>query len=366
MSFFQSHGQGCNWLFWRADSNQIQLFLTASSAPRHVFWSVPESNAYYVLGNAIYRSRIDRIPAQPERVADLPSSFGAVQALWRERSTGRLRVATMQAVAESAIVTTKRGVRYRLADGSTIAALADPAWGLPFIASVLQLGDDRTSWQLIARRATKDQAGDTPGLSVTDDLRHEDGVSNQRLLESYTCSAGICRNAVAAALARRASQAAKRALDPDEVSIFPGDGKQPALLFGTVMGDEVHITGPVLFVPAGEKAIVALPTEGRRQLGLGFAKSLVLLADEYTGATPIVIEWGQARSDSVPRGLARLGYRRESVHERVAERRVPSRKAPFNERSACLLSLQRICRSACSSGCRAARRGRCPHRSLSN
>lgn len=290
LSFFQADGQSHHWRFWRADSNQVQSFLTAATAPRHVFWSLSESRVYFVLGNTIYRSRIDLIPAQPERLADLPTSLGEVQALWRERSTGHLRVATMQAVAESAIVTTRRGVRYRLADGSTIAALADPAWGVPFIASVLQLGDDHKSWKLIARRATKDQAGDTPGLSVTDEFRHEDGVSNQRLLESYTCSAGICRNEVPAALAGLASKAAKRTLDPDEVSIFPGAGRRPALLFGTVMGDEVHITGPVLFVPPGERAIVALPTEGRRQLGLGFERSLVLLADEYTGVTPVVID----------------------------------------------------------------------------
>ena len=290
LSFFQADGQGFHWRFWRADSNRVQSFLTAAAAPRHVFWSPSESRAYYVLGNGLYRSRIDVIPAQPERLADLPASFGEVHALWRERSTGRLRVATMQAVAESAIVKTRRGVHYRLADGSHIAGLVEPAWGTPFIASVLQLGEDRTSWKLIARRATKDQAGDTPGLSVTDAFRHEEGVSNQRLLESYSCSAGICRNEVSAALAGRASTAAKRTLDPDEVSVFPNAGQRPALLFGTVMGDAVHITGPVLLVPPGERAIVALPTAGRRQLGLGFERSLVLLADEYTGATPVVID----------------------------------------------------------------------------
>lgn len=92
LSFFQADGQGFHWRFWRADSNRVQSFLTAAAAPHHVFWSRSELCAYYVLGNTIYRSRIDVIPAQPERFADLPAAFGEVQVLWRCKLSKNYRV----------------------------------------------------------------------------------------------------------------------------------------------------------------------------------------------------------------------------------------------------------------------------------
>ena len=61
-------------------------------------------------------------------------------------------------------------------------------------------------------RATKGEAGETPGVSVVDDLRKENGVSSERLLESYTCKTARCRNDVPTAFLELAARQTKHKL----------------------------------------------------------------------------------------------------------------------------------------------------------
>jgi hypothetical protein len=168
--------------------------------------------------------------------------------------------------------------------------MAIPTWGLPFVCTVLELSGDGKTWKVLTRRATKDLAGDTPGMSVIDDLRHERGASNDRLLESYTCSSGQCRNDVPADLIERASTDIERDLDSDETSIWHLGKDLPSIMFRTVMGDQLHMAPPVLLVAPRTGSVRALEIPDRRQLGMGVDHPLLLLAEETTGAHPIVVE----------------------------------------------------------------------------
>lgn len=290
LSFLQFGGSGYQWMFWQAGNAQAELFMETQVEPHHIFWDISENRVYYALDRAVFRSHVDRGPAQPERVAPLPDGFGEVRVLWRERKTGRLRIATMLEIEQGNVLGTGR-VRYRLPDGSTIAAMAIPTWGIPFVCTVLELSGDGKTWKVLTRRATKDLAGDTPGISVVDDLRHERGASNDRLLESYTCSSGQCRNDVPADLTKRASTDIGRDLDGDETSIWHLGKDLPSIMFGTAMGDQLHMTPPVLLIAPKMGSIQTLEIPNRKQLGLGVDHPLLLLlADETTGTRPIVVE----------------------------------------------------------------------------
>ena len=99
-------------------------------------------------------------------------------------------------------------VSYRAPDGGLVPAARLPDWGIAYLCTVLEWRGDASGWRVLARRATKDDAGETPGIAVADDLRDELGRSSERLARSYTCESGRCRNDVAPHLAAAASAAA--------------------------------------------------------------------------------------------------------------------------------------------------------------
>jgi hypothetical protein len=188
---------------------------------------------------------------------------------------------------------------YRLPDGSKIAGMPDPNWGIPYACSVLELHADGTTWKMLATRATKDEAGDTPGISVVSDLRNEVGYSSDRPDDSYTCGNGQCGNDVPKNLVALASRLSQRKLaDDDEMSIWrPGPGLR-SILFNTGMGDSRHAVPPVIILSPDEKSGQKLPLDqDLHQLMMGIADGLLLVADESYGGHPIVVDLktGQVR-----------------------------------------------------------------------
>lgn len=289
ISYVQRDGSSYQWNFWHKNTERTERFLTSPFIPRHVFWNVSEEKVIYTLGNQVFSASTASAPAKPAKLGELPSGAGKVSLLWLDRTSARLRVATMAEVGSSNVLRTKNGLRYRLADGTTIDGIADPSWGLPYVVTVFELDRESRSWKRLARRATKDDAGLTPGISVIDDMRDEAGFSSLRLFESASCREVDCRSDVPAELVTQASQRMRHALNSDELSIWPDDPKRPALLFGTIMGDELHITNPLLLVTEGRRSVVTLPTHDRRQMALSMRGAMLLVTDEG-GDNPLVFD----------------------------------------------------------------------------
>ena len=289
LTFFKPRGTGTDWVFWNANKNLASTFHELPESPRLVFWEPQRKAVLFVVRDTIYRADPSEAPAKPSRIANVPGQHGTIRALWRDRNSRRLRVIAMEKVEPANVLMEPAGPRYRLRDGTVIPGKAEPDWGTPFVCSVLELRDDG-AWKLIAQRATKDEAGDTPGISVVDDLRNELGASNLRLLESYTCASGQCRNEVPAKLVSRAGAEAARTLTEDDVSLWKLGRGKPAILFGTVMGDQLHMTPPVLLISAQGAILARVAVNNRQQLGLGVDRDLLLVADEATGDKPLVID----------------------------------------------------------------------------
>src|SRR5262249_38929331 len=84
----------------------------------------------------------------------------------------------------------------------------------------------------------------------------------------------------------------------DEISIWrPGPGLR-SILFGTIMGDAPHAAPTVIILSPDEKSGQSLPLDEHvRQVMMGIADGLLLVADESQGAHPIVVDLktGQVR-----------------------------------------------------------------------
>lgn len=289
LSYFQRDGLSYQWMLWQPGQAQASIFLITRTQPKNVFWDRGAARVYYTLEGKVFRAQWDRVPGQSELVAPLPDNVGEIRGLWHELSTRRLRVVAMQAVAPANVLTSG-ALRYRLPDGRIVAGASVPAWGDPFVCTVLELDADGTAWRVLARRATKDLAGDTPGISVMDDLRHEWGVSNDSLLASYTCGSGQCRAEVPANLIKLAQAQTPQQLSVEDVSMLSTNSPQTAVLFETSSGDQLHMMPPVILVAAGAHATLLLSAHARKQLGMAIKQSSLLVADELTGSGPIVID----------------------------------------------------------------------------
>jgi len=123
------------------------------------------------------------------------------------------------------------------------------------------------------------------------------GYSSDRLDESYTCGNGQCGNDVPKNLVALASRLAKRKLAEDEISIWRSEPGLRSVLFGTVMGDALHATPPVIILSPDEKSGQILPLGELHQLSLGVAAGLLLVTDETNGGHPVVVDLktGQVR-----------------------------------------------------------------------
>jgi len=312
LSYVEPRAEG-GWMWQLWSPTGTRTLTRLAEAPQHVFWSKANSSVWYVLGDHVWRLNWQGRSAAGEQIASLPVGHGELRALWIDRTSGRPRIATRLPV-EAADVLPPNGAdapRLRLRDGSVVPGLATPDWGLPFVVSVLELQPDGKQWKLVARRGTKDMAGDTPGLSVIDDLRLEAGASGDRLIESYGCASGQCSEAAASpqlrdAALRAAAASGGRPLKPDELAQLKRPRGAPSVVFGTVQGDTSHIRHPLLWVAADGRTTQALPIGERKQLALGLNGHWLLVADE-NGERPMLFDLrsGKLRLD-VPAGRSAM------------------------------------------------------------
>jgi hypothetical protein len=277
-------------MLWSAATNRTDVFMELADAPSLVFWESKPGAVLFVSGKSIFQAEMGQTPAKRKQVAALPGGHGDVLILWRDAASSRLRVATMLEIAESDVLNEKGEIKYRLPDGRKIAGMNLPG-GVPYACSVLELQADGTTWKLLATRATKGEAGDTPGMSVVNDLRNEAGYSADHLAESYTCLNGECSNKVPKNLVALASRLTKRKpSDDDGISIWrPGPGLR-SVLFGTYFGDTVHAAPPVIILSPDEKSGQNLPLGDFNQLSMAVSAGLLLVTDERTGAHPVVVD----------------------------------------------------------------------------
>jgi len=269
LSYFQKDAAGYRWMFWQTDQAQPVTFLSASSQPGQIFWDAGHDYVYYIVNGAVYRARISVRPAQAERLTTAPAGAGEIRVLWRDRISGQLRVAAMQAAGERGVTTMARGQ--------------------PFICTLLEFDDFKGKWRVVARRATTELADDTPGVAVMNDLRREYGVSNQRLFERFSCAGVGCRNDLSEQMLARVAAVTGHTYSDDDLSMWKV-GAHRTVLFGVTEGDQPHMTPPVLVVQPDQQSITALPVADRRQLGMAARQSLLLIADERTGAHPQVVD----------------------------------------------------------------------------
>jgi hypothetical protein len=303
LSYFQVEQGKTQWLVWSAAQNHTSAVADLSSVPALLFWDSHSGQVVFTSAEAVLQLNWREAHPQPQRVAGLPSGFGDLRALWRDEATRALRVIAMQRVRKADVLVEHGKTRYRLADGTSIPALSDPDWGVPFICSVLQLQGDGATWTPIARRATKDEAGETPGISVVDELRNDGGRSSGRLLASYTCAQVECRNDVPPRLVALASSSVNRKLTDDDLSLWTTKPGGRSILFGTVAGDTLHITPPVLILTGSAGGAASQPLGQSPQLGLAIEADYLLVAEELTGSHPVVadLRTGAVRF-SAPRG----------------------------------------------------------------
>lgn|GEM_PF-2754011 len=276
--------------YWSATERTESLFLQLASKPGTLFWDPSTRTVYYTSGSEVYRASYASLTPTPTGIATLPPVAGELIRLWIDTTNGQVRVLFMEEISDNSVSTRKDGApEYRLADGSIVTGLAEPGWGLPYVAKAFELA--RGKWTLLSQRGTKWMAGDTPGPSVVGELVAEHGVSQHVLLDTYSCLSGICREEVPGAIADQISESKRGGVALSDFSYLPSASTGTGVVFGTVFGDTLHATPPLFFVTR-EGAVQALELRTDAQIGLGIEQGYLLIVDEFSGEHPSVIDLG--------------------------------------------------------------------------
>lgn len=285
----EEHGSAASyrWIFRSPDSGREQVFIEVPEPPKLVFWDSTERRAYYAIGSRVFVAAYPQAHAASSYVAKLPSPN--VAAMWLERTTGRLRVIVLENIPDSSITRKADGTLiYRLGDGSNVVASDLPDWGDSAVCTVLELGP-AGGWTFVARRATKYDAGDTPYLKVVDGFRHERGVSQHRLLTSYTCA---YRKACGEALPRSMVSGLRELVNYPvaDFRYIPPQGGRSGFVFRTDVGDALHAVAPVFLVSQHGRTLRRIKLQHLDQIGFALNGRYALLADEYSGDNPVLLD----------------------------------------------------------------------------
>jgi hypothetical protein len=305
LSYVVEKNGGAEWHIWDAATSQDRVFLELPEAPEHSFWDPAERSVTFVAGGGTYRARYDETPGRAERLGPAPDGPGEIEILWREARDGSLRVISIYVVPEADVIEPE--------DGSTMPGLPDDEWRY-FTVCTEQRMAPPDSWALVERRA--DTASYEGEICIWLDVtrRRERGASRFALYETYRCARNVghseepynselCIEEVPEPLrekfeAYRKSEAYKASgVHYDFVSLLPTDGAFD-LAYGAAEGHATHIYGQVFLVAREEGRIEPLQLVSDsylHQMQIGLAPGFALVAEEYSGATPHVIDLNTGR-----------------------------------------------------------------------
>lgn len=305
LSYVVEEQGGAVWHLWDGATAQDRVFLELPEAPAHSFWDPKERTVTYVVGDSTYRARYDESPAHSERLGPAPDGPGAVEILWREARDGSLRAISIYVVPEADVIEEGETITYRLPDGSTLPGLPDDHWRY-FIVCTEERMIEPDRWMVIEQRPDSGSyEGETcVWLDVTRRREHG-GASRFALFETYRCArtlgyseadynSQLCLEAVPEA--RRQEFDAKRLPDAryEFVSHLPTDGAFD-LAYGAAVGHATHVYGQVFMVRRDDGRIEPLQLDLDPQMQIGLAPGFALVAEEYSGARPHVIDLNAGR-----------------------------------------------------------------------
>lgn len=317
LSYVVEDGGRAEWRIWDAAWSRDRLFLELPEAPEQTFWDPAAREVTFVAQGGTYRARYDQSPGRPERLGPAPDAPGEIEILWREARDGSLRAIAIYVVPEADLIGDGEALRYRLPDGRTIPGIPDPKWH-SYTVCTLQEMTAPDAWSIVRQAA--DSYGYEGEICVRLDVtsRREGGVSQFALHESYRCartmdrsSSTLCLQEVPPALgaafeAYKRSEAFKASGTWYDAVSYLATDQAYDLAYGVAEAHALHVYGQVFVVAPDAGRIEPLALEIGPQLQIGLARGYVVVAEEYSGADPQVIDLATGRVVFRARGHSAL------------------------------------------------------------
>lgn len=277
------------WRLFDAVAGKTRLLASLDSMPRRFFFARDGMTAFVALEEGIYRLSLAEEQPELEQVTPaVPDRFPEI--IWLEETSGKLRALAMTAVAEEALRAGTDGELYiERDDGEIITGFADPPWGMPYLAEVMEY-EDGDGWQNVARLASRWDAEDTPGLSVADDFRNEVGLSGETFARQALCKQEDC----APALPGKLEEAARSLYGDDpyaeEIRYLPPADGVGGVVFALAFGDSWHAFAPLYFLAESGADLQQMDLNSLHQVMLSQKGRYLLVAEEYSGANPHIVD----------------------------------------------------------------------------
>lgn len=317
LSYVVEDGGRAEWRIWNAARSRDRLFLELREAPEHTFWDPAARTVTFVAQGGTYRARFDQSPGRPERLGPAPDAPGEIEILWREARDGSLRAIAIYVVPKADLIGDGEALSYRLPDGRTIPGIPDPKWHY-YTVCTLQEMTAPDAWSIVRQAADVHGYEGEPCTRLDVTSRRERGTSQFTLHESYRCarsidrsSSTLCLEEVPPALgpafeAYKRSEAFKASGTWYDAVRYLATDQAYELAYGVGEGHALHVYGQVFVVAPDKGGIEPLALEVGPQLQIGLTRGYVLVAEEYSGADPHVIDLASGRVVFRARGHSAL------------------------------------------------------------
>lgn len=295
LSYVIEDDGGAEWHIWDAALSRDRLFLDLPQAPEHSYWDPAAREVYFVVDRGIYRARYDQVPGHAERLGPAPEAPGEIEILWREAQDGSLRAITIYYVPDADLIEDGEALTYRLPDGSIIPGIPDPKW-LVYMVCTLEKMTSPDTWSTRVQMADSWSYEGVPCIRLDISSRKESGISQFSLYQSYRCaSSDLCDREAPLAVRPKFEALMAAGVPFDFVGYLGPSNTTHGLAFGVVEAHGLHAYGQVFVVAPDEGSIEPLELAVGPQFQIGHAKGYVLIAEEYSGADPHVIDLASGR-----------------------------------------------------------------------
>jgi hypothetical protein len=292
----ETDSASCAWHLLNVETKADRIFHRSDSCTDAIVFHRSDRYAFYLDGQKVMKVLF---PIGEMATVTVLATLPRPESTYTEATispSGHFRVASM-VVIDSPQIAAEGQQTYVVYDGKRYERHPTP-WGSDALVFVDDLMD--REWKSVSARATKCEAGDTPGFRVvSEELQLPDQfIRLSDLLNASTCAGQACASGLPKWDATEELRIAKKLGYQGSLADAGLDGAgylsieegHAGLLFRMTFGDTPHYTPPVYFCNERCQEMVALPAlEERPQLSATVIRPpYVLIADEWIGSNAVI------------------------------------------------------------------------------
>lgn len=284
LSYFIQNGNKWEWTFWNPADQENVIYTTLNDLPKNIIFCFDKKSVLYEQKDGIYENKWPEGRKEKLFTDTIPKTDND-GFWWIDKTTNRIRTTYLMEVNDS------NRQEFQMLNSSNLL----PDWGVEYICYVNELQEDGT-WKNVAKKATKWEAGETPGYNVISDLyENAEGVNYSAACEWNMEKYDYFKKLTDKAKAKLRSEFHDSFDDnSSQIQYFPSKDLRNGIAIHTETGDTWHYMLPILFCKENCLSVRLVDdielTSVTNQIGISFYNNFLLITEEYVCNCPYVYD----------------------------------------------------------------------------